>query len=378
MKYLETIFDDMPNLARQPSGQARRARNGVDVDEDLFAPAGGGRGGAKGGPDCGIVPSPILNPASSFDRAMPASLDVDDRPWPTLAVPPKQGPSPLEKKVADQERELSLRCTQVADLYNLQERLTAELQAAHGEIDRLNTAFNELQDTATHHVSKAAERKKAVTVLYQENAVLRGKLDKAHDETATLSRQMLSLETMFNDREAVITSALEQADLLKAQLAAANDEIAKLTATIDEANQRRQDEDSRQSGMVEDLKQKVESLFVDHGIQLKTRDKLAKRCDELTRTTAALESAQQESKSKLAAQAEHTRFLETVLRVERETADAKIKELTEKLEHERVQRAAADDASAAMRREMAQLLRQFAARRPQLQPTGSAARQDAA
>ena len=378
MKYLETIFDDMPNLARQPSGQARRARNGVDVDEDLFAPAGGGRGGAKGGPDCGIVPSPILNPASSFDRAMPASLDVDDRPWPTLAVPPKQGPSPLEKKVADQERELSLRCTQVADLYNLQERLTAELQAAHGEIDRLNTAFNELQDTATHHVSKAAERKKAVTVLYQENAVLRGKLDKAHDETATLSRQMLSLETMFNDREAVITSALEQADLLKAQLAAANDEIAKLTATIDEANQRRQDEDSRQSGMVEDLKQKVESLFVDHGIQLKTRDKLAKRCDELTRTTAALESAQQESTSKLAAQAEHTRFLETVLRVERETADAKIKELTEKLEHERVQRSAADDASAAMRREMAQLLRQFAARRPQLQPTGSAARQDAA
>jgi chromosome segregation ATPase len=378
LKYLETIFDDMPNLTRQPSGQARRERGGVDVDEDLFAPAGNGRNGAKGGPNSGIVPSPILNPASSNARAMPASLELDERPWPTLDVPPKQGPSPLEKKVADQERELSLRCTQVADLYNLQERLSAELQAAHGEIDRLNTAFTELQETATHHVSKAAERKKAVTVLYQENAVLRGKLDKAHDETATLSRQMLSLETMFNDREAVITSALEEADLLKAQLAAANEEVAKLTATIDEANQRRQDEDSRQSGMIEDLKHKVESLFVDHGIQLKTRDKLAKRCDELTRTTTALETAQQESKAKLAAQAEHTRFLETVLRVERETADAKIKELTEKLEHERVQRAAADDASAAMRREMAQLLRQFAARRPHLQSSESGARQDAA
>ena len=366
----------MPNLARQPSGQARRERGAVDVDEDLFAPAGNGRNGAKGGARSGIIPSPILNPASSFDRAMPASLELDERAWPTLAVPPKQGPSPLEKKVADQERELSLRCTQVADLYNLQERLTAELQAAHSEIDRLNTAFTELQDAATHHVSKAAERKKAVTVLYQDNAVLRGKLDKAHDETATLSRQMRSLETMFNDREAVITSALEEADLLKAQLAAANEEIAKLTATIDEANQRRQDEDARQSGMVEDLKQKVESLFVDHGIQLKTRDKLAKRCDELTRATTALETAQQEAKAKLAAQAEHTRFLETVLRVERETADAKIKELTEKLEHERVQRSAADDASAAMRREMAQLLRQFAARRPHLQSSESGARQD--
>lgn len=376
MKYLETIFDDMPNLARQPSGPARRER--VDIDEDLFAPAGNAQNGARGGARSGTLPSPTLSAASSFDRAMPASLELDERPWPTLDVPPKQGPSPLEKKVADQERELSLRCTQVADLYNLQERLSAELQVAHSEIDRLNAAFAELQDTATHHVAKAAERKKAVTVLYQENVVLNGKLDKAHDETATLSRKMLSLETMFNDREAVITSALEEADLLKAQLAAANEEIAKLTATIDETNQRRQDEDSRQSGMIDDLKHKVESLFVDHGIQLKTRDKLAKRCDELTKTTAALETAQQESKSKLAAQAEHARFLETVLRVERETADAKIKELTEKLEHERVQRAAADDASAAMRREMALLLRQFAARRPQLQATGSATRQDAA
>jgi len=54
-----------------------------------------------------------------------------------------------------------------------------------------------------------------------------------------------------------------------------------------------------------------------------------------------------------------------VLRVERETAEARIKDLTEKLEHEQAQRAAADDASAVLRREMAALLRHFAARRSQ-------------
>ena len=376
MKYLETIFDDMPNIARQPSGPARRERNGVELDEDLFAPAGGARRAARDG----NLPAASLNP-SPADRAMPASLDLDERPWPTLEVPPKQGPSPLEKKVADQERELSLRCTQVADLYNLQERLSAELQVAHNEIDRLNATFADLQETATHHVANAAERKKAITVLYQENAVLRGKLDKALDDTTVVSRQLLALETMFNDRESVITSALEQSDLLKAELAAAAAEKAELTAALNEAEHLRHDDAARQAATIDDLKRKVEALFIDHGIQLKTRDKLAKRCDELAKTTAALESEQQEAKTKLAAQAEHTRFLETVLRVERETAEARIKELTEKLEHERVQRAAADEASATMRREMATLLRQFAARRLQpvaAEPDAPMPRQDAA
>lgn len=357
MKYLETIFDDMPNLACERPGLPRRDRCSVDLDEDLFAPTGGGRSGA--------LPAGLPNAPSLRDRAIPASVDLDERLWPTLDVPPKQGPSPLEKKVAEQERELALRCTQVADLYNLQERRQAELQVAHDEIERLNATFAEMQDTATHHVATAAERKKALTALYQENAVLRGKLDKAHDEAADLSRQMLAIETMFNDREMVITSALEQADLLKAELAAAADEKAQLTAALDEANRLHQDDAARYEAAIEELNRKLESLFVDNGIQLKTREKLAKRCDELAKTSAALESERQEAKSRLSTQSEHTRFLETVLRVERETAEARIKELTEKLEHERVQRAAADDASAAMRREMAALLRHFAARRTQ-------------
>lgn len=357
MKYLEKIFDDMPNRGHDRSCPVWRGRCSVDLDEDLFAPIGGGRSGtlSAGLPD---APSPR-------GRAATPVIDLDERPWPTLDVPPKQGPSPLEKKVADQERELALRCSQVADLYNLQERLQAELQAAHDEIDRLNASFTDMQETATHHVATAAERKKAVTALYQENAVLRSKLDKAHDEAADISRQMLAIETMFNDREVVITSALEQADLLKAELAAAGDEKARLTAALDEANRRQQDDATRHEAEIEDLNRKIESLFVDNGIQLKTREKLAKRCDELTKSAAALESERQETKSRLATQGEHTRFLETVLRVERETAEARIKELTEKLEHERAQRSAADDASAVLRREMAALLRHFAARRSQ-------------
>ncbi len=350
MKYLETIFDELPNLAGHRPAPARRDR--LDIDEDLFAPTAA---------PSAIVPRRLVDAPPLRDRTEIAA--IDNRPWPTLEVPQKPGPSPLEKKAADQERELALRCTQVADLYDLQERQSAELQIAYTEIERLNAAFAELQETATQHATKSADRKKNNTALYQENAVLRTKLDKALDDAAELSKQMLRVETMFNDRELVITSALEQTDLLKAELAAANAEIGRLTTVNDETERLRQDDANRKAAIIDELNRKIESLFVDHGIQLKTRDKLARRCDDIAKSAAALESANAEATNKLVAQAEHTAFLETVLRVERETAEAKIKELTEKLEDERLQRTATEQVSAAMRQEMAALLRQFATRR---------------
>lgn len=329
----------MPKRSGQPRGPALRDRAGIDLDEDLFSPA---------------APS---------GRAAAAPVDFDERPWPTLETPPKAGPSTYEKKIAEQERELSMRCTQVADLYNLQERQTAELQVAYAEIERLNAAFAELQSTATEHAMAAAERKKAATALHQENAILRSKLEKALSDTADLSNKMLTVETLFNDREMIITTALEEAHLLKAELAAAAEERSNLTRAIDEAEQINQSDRARKMAIIDELNRKVESLYADHGIQLKTRERLAKRCDELAKAVALLESEQSDTNTRLSAQGEHTTFLETVLRVERETAEARIAELSAKLEQERQQRAIADRASSTMRQEMAILLRQIAKRR---------------
>lgn len=338
LKYLDTIFDDKPSLARQQSGLATRDRAGVDLDEDLFSPA---------------APQPTSS-----------ALDLDERPWPTLDMPAlKQVPDTLERKIAEQERELSMRCTQVADLYNLQERQTAELQVAYAEIERLNAAFSDLEQTATQHATAAAERKKSVTVLNQENTVLRSKLAKSQDDIADLANKMLTVETMFNDREMVITTTLEQADLLKAELAAIADERSKLTSAIEHTEQLRRDDRTHSATAIDELNRKLESLFADNGVQFKTREKLAKRCDELAKANASLESAHKGARAKITAQDEHTAFLETVLRVERETSAARIKELTEKLEQERTQRAAADKASIAMRQEMAILLRHIARRK---------------
>jgi chromosome segregation ATPase len=338
LKYLDTIFDNRPSLGRRQASPATRDRARIVLDEDLFSPA-------------------PLKPTAS-------AIDLDERPWPTLELPPEPGTSSLEKKIVEQERELSMRCTQVADLYNLQERQAAELHVAYAEIERLNAAFEALQDTATQHAMAAAERKQSITVLNQENAVLRSKLQKALDDAADLATKMLTVETLFNDREMIITTTLEHADLLNAELAATATERSNLTRAIEQTEQLHQEDRSRNEAIIDELNRKLESLFADNSVQFKTREKLAKRCDELAKANAALDSAHKGATAKIAARDEHATFLETVLRVERETAAARIKELTEKLEQERTQRTAADHASSAMRQEMAILLRQIAQRQP--------------
>jgi chromosome segregation ATPase len=350
LKYLEAIFEEMPSLARQRPSPAIRDRVGIDLDEDLFSPSA-------------LQPAAIADAAAPRERTAAAPIDLDDRPWPTLELPPQPRQSALEKKVIEQERELSMRCTQVADLYNLQERQAAELQVAHAEIERLSKAFAELETIAAQHAKAAAERKSSIAALHQENAVLRSQLEKAVDDAAQLSNQMLTVDTMFNDREMIITSALEQADLLKAQLAAATAENERLAAVIDETEKLQKDRIKQHAAITDELNRKLGSLFVDNGVQMKTRDKLARRCDELTKANAALESAQAEAQARLSAQADHTAFLETVLRVERETAAAETRKLAEKLEQESLQRVAAEQAVKAMRRDMAALLQDMLARR---------------
>ncbi|MDO9411147.1 MAG: hypothetical protein Q7T81_01045 [Pseudolabrys sp.] len=348
MKYLETIVDDI--LARQRQSQALSARAVVELDDDLFS--------------AGPPPAPAA-----------AAVDLDPRPWPTLQLPPPPGPSALEKKVVEQERELLTRCSQVADLYNLQERQTAELQVAYAGIERGNAAFAALQETATQHALAAAERKKAVTALHQENALLRSQLKRALEDHADLANKMLTVETMFNDREMVVTMALEESALLKAQLAVATEETARLNEAINQAEQTHQRDQGRSEAIIDELNRKVESLFAEHSVQLKTRDNLARRCEDLTRTNAALEVASSEASARLKAQSEHTTFLETVLRVERETAEIRLKALNDRLEDERIQRAASDRTSSSIRQEMAILLRHIARRRAESEQLDSSASQ---
>lgn len=90
---------------------------------------------------------------------------------------------------------MNLRCAQVADIYNLQQQRTNELQTACEEIDRLSNIVSELLEKTTHCEAEAADAKKIIILLEKEKAWLRAQLDKTFEESGEWSRRLLASET---------------------------------------------------------------------------------------------------------------------------------------------------------------------------------------
>ena len=65
--------------------------------------------------------------------------------------PADQRSRALEEMITKQSAEINLRCAQVADLYNLQQRQANELQVACEEIDRLSGTISTLLENSAQH-----------------------------------------------------------------------------------------------------------------------------------------------------------------------------------------------------------------------------------
>jgi len=268
-------------------------------------------------------------------------LGAEGRHWPTLPAAPRNDLGILESTVAKQAAELNLRCTQIAELCNIQRQQADELQIACEEIDRLNSTISALLDTTTQYETEAADTKRIIIYLEKEKAWLRAQLDKALEESGQWSRRLLAIETMFNDRETTIASALEKVELLKAELTAVSAEKFTLVAAMESEKQRHRGELNEQRSIFENRISAIESAGASQNMRIKgleeERESLAKRVG----------------------------VLEALLRSEREAAEFKIQELAEELQRERVDHSIADRASAAMRKEIVFLLPKLAAQKKQ-------------
>jgi chromosome segregation ATPase len=374
-----------------------RDRTGVELDDDLFF-------GGTGKPD--PLQPDALSARGISARNLSAS-DPNDRPWPTL---PMLHPNPelaaVERKLAERERELALRCSQVAELHDLQKRQATELELAYCEIKDLGETIKSLQETVEQRDALVAAQQKKLSAVTRENAALvarfeaalkdaaaqrealtaehqrqlaaaarekaslQDRLDAAVRDTHEQSKRMLALETAYSERETVVTSAFADIDILNAKLASAGTEAERLVAAVEATQQRHQDECAELQAKIDDQAKRIETLFGDQNIQFRVRDTLAKRCEELAETINGLESAHKQTQTELEFQTGLGDFLETMLRVEREaaqekaeTAQATIEQLTAELARERAERIAAGETSEVMRQEIASLLAQLAARR---------------
>ena len=359
MKSLETILDELSQLPAERPSPVIRARIGVEWDEDLFFTDPAKPGGTL--PQAASIPERRPEgPRPSSERQ--SGDDPQARDWPTLPMPSRPTPPALEKKLAEQTRELTLRCAQVAELHAQQGQQVAELQVAKEEIARLAAAIAPLRDELAQRDAAAIEQQKQLAATLRDNATLRDKLATAQDQTRDLSEKLVALEAAYDDRETVAASALAELDVANAKLMNVAEKAEALAGAAQTAENYRQDECQKLTATIQEQADKIDTLFTDQSMQFRVRDKLAKQCEELARTIGHLESEQRQTKTELEFQSGLSEFLEAVLRVERENSDEKVKELTDALERETSARLAIEQASAAMRQEIAALLGQLTTR----------------
>jgi chromosome segregation ATPase len=277
-------------------------------------------------------PSNRRGPARRSAQPAEPMLDAHARAWPVVAVPQHRNISALEDTIAKQSAELNLRCTQVADLYNLQQRQANELQVACEEIDRLSGTIASLLDKTAQQDAEAEAVKKQIALLETEKAALRARLETALTDSNDLSQRLLSVETAFNDRETSLASALEKIDALNSELIAASADTFKIVAVTTGEKQRYRSELNQQKVSFEARIITLEATASAQDTQVKTLE------DARTRLARRVE------------------ILETLRKSEREAAEFKIKELTEELQRERLGHSAEQRAFATLRNEMTSLL----------------------
>jgi chromosome segregation ATPase len=249
-----------------------------------------------------------------------------------VAVPQHRNISALEVTIAKQSAELNLRCTQVADLYNLQQRQANELQVACEEIDRLSDTISTLLDKTAQQEADAQAAAKQIALLESEKAILHAQLEKTLRDSCEVSRRLLSVETAFNDRETTLASALEKIDALNSELIAASADTFKIVAVTTGEKQRYRSELNLQKTSLEARIKTLESAAAVQDTQVKTLE---------------------EARTRLARRVE---ILETLRKSEREAAEFKIKDLTEELQRERLGYSAQQRAFTTLRNETTSLL----------------------
>ena len=260
---------------------------------------------------------------------------TEGRRWPTLEVQSNSAIT-LQKKIDEQSAELTLRCTQVADLCNIKLQQATELLNACDEIEQLCAIITQLQDIASIHETESVAAKQNLIQAEKEAITLRALLDKARRENADLLQRLLSVQTAFNDREVDIISTQEIFERQKAT------EKARLEAAIEVVAQRHRNEINRLREHFGNQIKRFEAIIVERDIQVRelerARATLADRCGELAKTMGVLESTQQHTQENFESQVGQVKVLEALLKIEREAAELKIKELAADLQRERLRR----------------------------------------
>ena len=283
----------------------------------------------------------------------------------------------LSLTLLDVEATLNDKIVDLAATQETTEQLKAELAAAQAEKISIEKSAeekenlrhrDELKQQSEHFENMIsgiqvaiAERDQKIIDLEDSRAELSARCD-------DLSKTVASLEGTQQDGQKTIQSQAEYIERLEKKSAAAQAEAIRIAELAEEkANLHYRDKLKQQIAHFENTISQIQAVVAERDRKImdleKARTELAARCDGLSKTVNSLEDSRQHAQESLKSQAEYLEFLETVLRVERETSEARINELTEEFQRERLQLQANEHASAEIRKNIVLLLPKLAERR---------------
>ena len=317
------------------------------------------------GAELGINEQPIN--ADPVENTPPA-LDAEGRIWPQLSPTQRPNVRALEDKIAEQSNELTKRCIQIADLSNIRQEQANELLIACDEINFLSKSIAELQQAMAQRDAEAAATTEKLILLDKENLVLQAQLTKALHVSAEFSKRLLDVETALNNKVVDIATTQETVERQKSELAAIQTEKLQMETAIEKkANRRHRDELKQQCARFDSQIRGLRMIIAARDRKIKNLEaaqaELTARFECLSKTAATFEDTQQHVQKKVKSQAEQIEFLETLLKIERETSEAKMRTLITEFQQERLEHYAKEHVSAEMRKDIVLLLPKLAARR---------------
>ena len=279
----------------------------------------------------------------------------EDRIWPNLPEYPeaRQRAKGLDFTLAD----LDIPLPSAAD----------ELRLASEQIDQLVATVAALRQDAERRDIDLATAMQNLIEAEDEKSDLRATLDAECQKSAALRQRVVEIKTAFNDQLVDFTINRETAERLSQELIIAKTEAPKFMAAANvEAHRILADHVAQLSERHELEMQELQMALAEREQQKaqieQTHAELAGLFHSLSNRIADLEAENLHSAETIRNQASQIEFLDTATVIERQNAEATIKELIAEFGRERERMLARDQETAEIRKNIVQLLPRLIAR----------------
>jgi crescentin len=329
-----------------------------------------------------------------------ASLEGDNERLRETLELTQQAVRGLESSKVEQTNELASRRTQIADLDRRLAQESAQRQALSEDHSALSDQIAAADKKIVQLESEIGAARENIVLLDDEKHSLQASLDKTVGEVARLSRRL-------NESENALAAARARLGQVETQIAESDAERNRLAAALEEANERHKTEASTLAMRLESVQsraataekllaevrqnliarteevrdfdrkaveatiarntaeKKVRQLEASHESQeqqitdlSQARTSLTERNNALTKTLKSRDTALARAEEKIQALTERVGALEAEIQVSNTAVEKRIEELNSTLQRERMERAVAEGALEAARKEHARLQRE--------------------